>query len=401
MTEASSALEARARHWIIDAGIGAAVALGAITAANAALPDRPEPAAAPPTSVARLVSAPAAPATPAAAVEPAVLIAFRTPVAGEEVVSPFGLRQLPWEENGRLHEGVDIAADFGAPVLASADGVVTRAGQSSSYGRFVELVHAEGLTTLYAHMGAVADGMRPGRAVAAGTVVGKVGSSGTSTGPHLHFEVRDARDRPLNPTLFMGRAFASADDLPLTEARRFPRRVRMAFVSRIPESKKLLMQAKLERKSGALAADAPGVARDAGVTVRYGDGRPRATIRFNADRRPVPAYGSEPAPRPPSLGPAAAPTARRAHARSRRRGRDRHRQRLNGSTARRRAVGAPYLRGSGDRAHEIQPAWPDRPLCVRDLPRDHDLRRLERGGHLARHRRPAAGRGGRHRRQRH
>jgi len=286
LTEASSALEARARHWIVDAAVGAAVALGAIGMAHAALPDR---SAAPPeirtTRAQHMVSAAARPA------EPAHLIAFQHPVLGEEIVSPFGLRQLPWEENGRLHEGVDIAADFNEPVLAAADGVVTRAGQSYTYGRFVEIEHAEGLTTLYAHMGGVAAEMRPGLAVAAGTPVGRVGSSGTSTGPHLHFEIRDAKDRPLNPALFVGKTFATADDLPLRDARRFPRRVRIAYVSRIPESKKALMeaklQAKLDAKLGRAALSAADAGRDASVTVRYGEGRPRATIRFSADRKAV------------------------------------------------------------------------------------------------------------------
>jgi hypothetical protein len=307
LTEASSALDARARHWIIDAGLGGVVALCALTVAHAALPDRPR--SPPPV---RFTSAPlpapaVAPLSPSAPVD---LIAFQQPVAGEAIVSPFGLRQLPWEENGRLHEGVDIAADFGAPVTASADGVIVRTGNGGGYGRFVEIAHAEGLTTLYAHMGAVASDLRPGQAVRAGTQVGRVGSSGTSTGPHLHFEVRDARERPLNPALFLGRRFATADDLPLAAARRFPRKVRLAYVSRIPDSKKAMMQAKLDAKAGRPAApDAALAARNANVTVFYGDGRPRATIRFGADRKPVPPMGSEPAPLPPSLGGAAAPAA--------------------------------------------------------------------------------------------
>ncbi len=269
--------------------MGAAVALGAIGMAHAALPERSEgPSEVRMTSAQRIVPAAAQPA------EPAHLIAFQHPVLGQEIVSPFGLRQLPWEENGRLHEGVDIAADFGEPVLAAADGVVTRAGQSYTYGRFVEVEHAEGLTTLYAHMGRVAAEMRPGLAVSAGTPVGRVGSSGTSTGPHLHFEIRDAKDRPLNPAMFVGRSFATAEDLPLRDARRFPRRVRIAYVSRIPESKKALMAAKQQARLERSAPSATDAGRDASVTVRYEEGRPRATIRFGADRRPV-----EPAAAPP------------------------------------------------------------------------------------------------------
>lgn len=231
---------ARARHWLFEAALGAAATLLAITAAHAALPDAMalartvQPARTPAAAVA---------AQPAGPAQPSVLIAFADPVPGYEVVSPFGLRQLPWEAGGRLHAGVDIAAPAGLAVLATADGVVTRTGVDGGYGRFVEVEHAEGLKTRYGHLAMI--GVAPGQAVKAGGVVGKVGSSGTSTGPHLHFEVRDAKGRPLNPALFMGRAFAAAADLPLKAAARISGRVRMAQVSRIPVGKLALMQAKL------------------------------------------------------------------------------------------------------------------------------------------------------------
>jgi hypothetical protein len=206
--------------------------LAAFAVAHASLP---QPA--------RLVSRPApsvraaAPAAVATAAPPAddILISF---------VEPFGLRQLPWEENGRLHEGVDISADAGVPVVAAADGVVAAAGEGSGYGRYVAVRHAEGLTTFYAHLGAVAAGMKPGLAIRAGDTVGKVGLTGTTTGPHLHFEIRDAQDRPLNPAMFLGRAFAEKGDLPLDKAKRYSGRVRIAYVSNIPESKRALMAAR-------------------------------------------------------------------------------------------------------------------------------------------------------------
>jgi hypothetical protein len=216
-------------------------------------------------------------ATAQAPAEPAYLIAFEHPVEGREIISPFGLRQMPWEENGRLHEGVDIAAPFGSPVLAAADGVVVEAGHGGGYGRYVKIQHVEGLTSLYGHMGAIAPEMSPGRAVQAGTAVGQIGSTGTSTGPHLHFELRDERDRPLNPGLFLGEQFATADELPLKQARRIPRGVRVAWVSRIPESKRELMEARLLK-----ASDKPGEISgklSRGVTVYYGDGRPH--VRFS------------------------------------------------------------------------------------------------------------------------
>jgi hypothetical protein len=237
------AADGRARHWIVDATLGGAAALCAITIAHAARPDLPAPVRpAPAVEHVTLTSAPAPQPPP-------VLIAFADPVPGRVIVSPFGLRQMPWEEGGRLHAGVDISAGLGEPVLAAADGVVTEAGASSTYGRYVAIRHAEGLTTFYAHMGAVEPRMRPGLALRAGETVGKVGSSGTSTGPHLHFEIRDRRDRPLNPSLFLGKAFAEADDLPLRKAQRFGRHVRVAHVSTIPKNKRALMQAKLEREA--------------------------------------------------------------------------------------------------------------------------------------------------------
>jgi hypothetical protein len=257
------------RHWTFDAALGAGAALVALTVAQAALPDRH-------AALDRLAHLKPAALRPAAGSVPSRwLIAFRDPVPGREIISPFGLRQLPWEENGRLHEGVDIAAPLGSPVLAAADGVVVRAGTDGGYGRFVEVKHAEGLTSLYAHLGEIAEGMAPGVALKAGAVLGRIGSSGTSTGAHLHFELRDARDRPLNPGLFLGRAFARAADLPLREALRFPRAVRVAYVSYIPRAKRALMEARVEEKARA-AGDAAG---DASVTVIYGDGRPHARFR--------------------------------------------------------------------------------------------------------------------------
>ena len=226
------------RRALAEAGIVTVAGLSAFAVAHASLilpPAQPRPA-----ETVRLTKArPAAPRT-----EADVLIAFEEPVPGRSIVSPFGLRQLPWEGNGRLHEGVDISADSGLPVIAVADGVVVEAGTKGGYGRYVAVRHAERLTTYYAHLGAVSQGVRPGVAVKAGTQIGRIGSSGTSTGPHLHFEIRDASKRPLNPSMFLGKAFAEAGDLPLDKAKRYSGRVRLAYVSFIPESKRALMNGK-------------------------------------------------------------------------------------------------------------------------------------------------------------
>lgn len=250
MTEGASGAAERKRHWVMDALMGGGLALGLITAADAALPhDIPRPA---PHPLAQ--AAPVVPQAPAVA-EPPTLIAFQEPAPGYSVGSPFGLRQLPWEEHARLHAGIDIEAPAGTPIVAAADGVVTRVGVDPGYGRFVELKHAAGLSTRYGHLGAVEPGVQPGTALKAGWPVGKTGSTGTSTGAHLHFEIRDSRDRPLNPELFLGRRFATERELPFRQALRTPRTVRVAFVSAIPASKKAAMQAKLAEEAAADAAE--------------------------------------------------------------------------------------------------------------------------------------------------
>ena len=214
---------------------GALVAV-AIPAAKAALPGTIEALAI--EAVARLDRAPviAAPAPPAPPPQPAPEISFVTPVTGHDVDSPFGLRRLPWEDHARLHAGVDIAAPLGTMVMACADGVVTKVGNSPSYGHYLEVAHVDGLNSFYAHLSHTAKGAKVGVAMKRGETVGFVGNTGDSTGPHLHFEIRN-HTRPLNPLLFVDRSFAKAADLPLTAAARVGGHVRIAAVSRIPASK--------------------------------------------------------------------------------------------------------------------------------------------------------------------
>jgi hypothetical protein len=197
--------------------------------------------------------APAAGRAPSRPALPAPFIAFGDPVPGYPVISPFGLRQLPWEEAGRLHKGVDIAAPMGTPVLAAADGVIARTGVDPGYGRFIEVAHKGGMGTLYGHLSAFE--VRPGMAVRLGQPIGRIGSTGSSTGAHLHFEVHDPHGRALNPEMFMGRSFANMAELPLKAAARLPaRRVRIAFVSYIPPARQAEMLARQEAKQDKLAA---------------------------------------------------------------------------------------------------------------------------------------------------
>jgi hypothetical protein len=198
---------------------------------------------------------------------------------------------LPWEASGRLHAGIDIAAPAGLPVLAAADGTVTKMEADAGYGRFVEIQHAGGLSTVYAHLARFQPQIAVGMAVKAGTPVGELGSTGSSTGAHLHFEVRDDQDRPLNPQLFIGHSFADADDLPLRAAAKIPRGVRVAYVSNIPKVRREEMQARLDEAAASDAASATaadlspnaaehGVDASAVIARNRLNGRPHARVRL-------------------------------------------------------------------------------------------------------------------------
>ena len=118
---------------------------------------------------------------------------LRWPLQGV-LYSRFGVRQ------GQRHDGIDIAAPEGTPVLAAAAGTVVYTGRQSGYGAIVILRHQNGLVTLYAHNSAVL--VKEGDEVAAGTPIARVGQSGRTTGPHLHFEVREGT-RPRNPLFYL------------------------------------------------------------------------------------------------------------------------------------------------------------------------------------------------------
>jgi murein DD-endopeptidase MepM/ murein hydrolase activator NlpD len=110
------------------------------------------------------------------------------PVDGN-VSSPFGERDDPLTGVHKHHDGVDFAAASGTPIRAAAEGVVSFAGERGGYGNVVIVDHPGGLQTLYAHQSRV--GVTEGEHVGRGQVIGAVGSTGHSTGPHLHFEVRE------------------------------------------------------------------------------------------------------------------------------------------------------------------------------------------------------------------
>lgn len=116
------------------------------------------------------------------------------------ITSEYGVRINPYEGRRKMHEGIDIANRFGADVIAPANGLVSFAGNKSGYGKVVIVDHGNGLETYYAHLSryTVRDGMRVKR----GQLVGSVGNSGHSTGPHLHYEVR-ANGLPVDPCWYI------------------------------------------------------------------------------------------------------------------------------------------------------------------------------------------------------
>jgi len=121
--------------------------------------------------------------------------ALMAPVAGR-ITSGFGMRFHPILHFARMHTGLDFGAAWGSPIVAAADGQVVVAGWTGGYGRAVEVAHGGGIVTLYGHMSGIA--ASPGQMVRQGQVIGYVGSTGLSTGPHLHFEVR-MNGRPVDP----------------------------------------------------------------------------------------------------------------------------------------------------------------------------------------------------------
>ncbi len=122
------------------------------------------------------------------------------PASLEYISSGFGYRSDPFTGGAAYHAGLDFRGPIGAPIYAAAAGTVSFAGVRSGYGNCIEIDHGNGLMTRYAHMSGYR--ARAGQKVAAGQVVGLIGSTGRSTGPHLHFEVR-INDRPLNPRPFL------------------------------------------------------------------------------------------------------------------------------------------------------------------------------------------------------
>ncbi len=133
-------------------------------------------------------------------------VPLRKPLNGDlQMTSSFGYRTDPFLGRPALHSGVDLREDYGEPARATAAGVVTAAGPSGGYGNMVEVDHGGGLSTRYAHLSAIS--VSPGQQLAPGAIVGRVGSTGRSTGPHLHYEVR-IDGEAVDPSRFLRAASA-------------------------------------------------------------------------------------------------------------------------------------------------------------------------------------------------
>jgi murein DD-endopeptidase MepM/ murein hydrolase activator NlpD len=145
---------------------------------------------------------------------------MRTPIDGARLSSRFGMRKHPVLGYSRLHKGTDFAAPRGTPIYAAGDGVVESAGRNGAYGKYVRIRHNSTYKTAYAHMKRIAKGMRRGKRVRQGQVIGYVGSTGRSTGPHLHYEVLRG-GRQVNPLKIK---LPSGEKLKAAEMESFERR---------------------------------------------------------------------------------------------------------------------------------------------------------------------------------
>ena len=125
---------------------------------------------------------------------------LRTPIDGARISSGFGKRRHPILGYTRMHKGLDFAARRGTPIYAAGDGVIEYAGRNGGYGKYVRIRHNGTYKTAYAHMHRYGRGIRKGRRVRQGQVIGYVGSTGRSTGPHLHYEVHKSGQQ-VNPRL--------------------------------------------------------------------------------------------------------------------------------------------------------------------------------------------------------
>ena len=138
---------------------------------------------------------------------------MRTPIDGARLSSRFGRRKHPILGYTRMHKGIDFAAPPGTPIYAAGSGTVIYAGRKGGYGKYVKIRHNGTYETAYAHMKGYGRGVRRGARVRQGQIIGYVGSTGRSTGPHLHYEVHRGGQQvnPLRIKMPSGRKLAGVE----------------------------------------------------------------------------------------------------------------------------------------------------------------------------------------------
>ena len=142
---------------------------------------------------------------------------MRTPINGARLSSGFGMRKHPIRGFTAMHKGVDFAAPYGTPVFAAGDGVLEKVGWVNGYGRYLLIRHNSTYKTAYAHLNGWASGIRRGARVSQGQTIGYVGSTGRSTGPHLHYEIL-INGKQVNP---LGVKMPSGKPIPKVEMMKF------------------------------------------------------------------------------------------------------------------------------------------------------------------------------------
>ncbi|MCF8468650.1 MAG: peptidoglycan DD-metalloendopeptidase family protein [Sneathiella sp.] len=155
---------------------------------------------------------------------------MRTPIDGARLTSGFGKRKHPVLGYTKMHRGVDFGARSGTPIMAAGNGVVEMAGRNGGYGNYVRIRHNSEYKTAYAHMSKFANGIHKGSHVKQGQIIGYVGTTGRSTGPHLHYEVHknDHQINPLSVKLPAGRKLGGKM---LTAFNKFTEQVRREVAS--------------------------------------------------------------------------------------------------------------------------------------------------------------------------
>ncbi len=170
------------------------------------------------------------------------------------ISSGYGPRSDPLHGGRRFHDGIDLPGPMGAPVSAAADGIVRIARQAPGYGRWIELVHPDGSTTRYAHLSQIL--VYRGVHVARGQVIGAMGSTGRSTGSHLHFEVRVA-GVAVDPLRYLGAPSAAAVPAPVPVERLDPAPATVPYRSRFASARDVAL------------ADDPAVLPSGDVVLRH------------------------------------------------------------------------------------------------------------------------------------